>query len=490
MSRLLVDVPGAFLILMAAASPPALARAVPGEEMVSVIHLHSDRSDGHGSPAELARAAREADIDAIVLADHFLARVAYAPWPLGQILGFGVSAPSVSGTEIDRYLRGVARADRGTEGLLLLPGLEVAPHARWTGSLLARSLELRGWHRHLLLLGVDEADALSRLPVSGNRAGGVYGPWSSAYLIPAAVLVWAALRLHAIRSGEPVSGARTRIGRRATPPILAGGLSLFVLLAGFPYRVERFSPLDGDPGAAPFREVARFVRPLGGLAILAHPESASAGTAAFGVRLRTEPSPWLLEHGDLDGFAALPEGTETIIPPGGVWDRTLIGYLSGTRPAPPWAIAENDEHNPPSRIDFGLLQTVLWTDVRNRDGFLEALRRGRHYARWTPAGSPPLRLRAWSASASGRTAYSGDTLISAGEVVVRAAVDGGDRLPVQARLIRNGRVIRSLEGPPPLEIELREDPRADAFYRLDVEGAYPRRLLSNPIFVRRGGNRS
>ncbi len=58
---------------------------------------------------------------------------------------------------------------------------------------------------------------------------------------------------------------------------------------------------------------------------------------------------------------------------------------------------------------------------------------------------------------------------------------------VTARLIRAGEVIWTTRAAPPFDASVKDDPGGTTYYRLDVEGAYPYRLISNPIFVRRGG---
>src|SRR6185295_20153935 len=73
--------------------------------------------------------------------------------------------------------------------------LEVTPYARWTGSLLLRTLSLEGWHRHVLVIGIEDRGALAGLPAAGNRRGGRYGIWSLLFLVPATALLWSLGRL-------------------------------------------------------------------------------------------------------------------------------------------------------------------------------------------------------------------------------------------------------------------------------------------------------
>jgi len=466
------------------AAPPALAQDETGlTDLVAVIHLHSTFSDGAASPAVMARAARAAGVDAIVLTDHLLQRVRYAPWPLGNVMGVAVSRPSVLSHGVARYLTALARAEGEAPGTLVLPGVETSPYSRFGGSPLAGSLELQGWHRHLLVLGIDDSAGLALLPAAGNRAAWIYGPWSLLYLLPAAALAWSARRLARPGYEEARLGAfRLRQRRRHLGAILIGIAALAALVAGFPFRIERYSPVGPDPGAAPFQAMIDAVRARGGITVWAHPEARAEDTLQ-GVHLFTAPYPALVRETDADGFAALPEGVKELLPPGGIWDQALSDFVAGRRAHPPRAIAELDEHHAPPAVDFGILQTVFQVRQSTHAGILEALRAGRLYARWTPSGAPPLRLLSFSLAARGRSAGAGGALpLPSGPLSVRFAVGGGGGA-VTARLVRGGAVIWTRRVVPPFSAEVEDDPGGATFYRLDLEGAYPYRLIANPIFV-------
>jgi len=215
----------------------------------------------------------------------------------------------------------------------------------------------------------------------------------------------------------------------------------------------------------------------------AHPEAA-AEKEELGVRIETPPYPDMVARTDADAFGALPEGVKSLLPPGGIWDRALAAHLEGRRTTAPFALAELDEHRPAKQVDLRILQTVLRVRERSHAGLVEALRSGRMYARWTPENRPPLRLVAWEAGARGAPPVeSGGSLDGGAPVSLRFSVAGGDGTAVTARLVRRGEVIWSARQVPPFEQILEDDPPAPASYRLDIEGAYPYRLISNPIFV-------
>ena len=202
------------------------------------------------------------------------------------------------------------------------------------------------------------------------------------------------------------------------------------------------------------------------------------------MRIATLPYPDMIVRTDSDAFGALPEGVKTLLPAGGIWDQALEDRLMRRRGGAPFAVAELDEHRAASEIDLSILQTVLFVRERTHQGVTEALRSGRMYARWTPDRQPPLRLMSWEiGTPHGENAQSGGDLTATGQVTVRLAVAGGNGTSVTARLIRRGAVIWSARLSPPFEEVIQDDPGGPSFYRLDVEGAYPYRLISNPIFV-------
>jgi hypothetical protein len=463
-------------------SPEALT------EMVAVLHVHSSAGDGASSPLDLARAARRDGVDALVLTDHLLERVSYAPWPVGNALGVALSLPSVMTHGLDRYFREAEEAERRTPGLVVLPGFEVTPFARFVGSPWSGSLELQGWHRHLLILGLEDTPALRRLPVAGNRAGGVYNSWSALFLLPAAGFAWAARRLARPAYREATLGAfRLRQRRHPVREVLALLASASALWIGFPFRVEPYSPVGADPGEAPFHALITRVRRLGGITLWAHPEAGADARGPLGIRAVTRPYPDLVRGTDADGFGALSEGLRRLAPPGGIWDQALEDYLRGTRTRLPVAVAELDEHRAVGAIDFRSLQTVCLVRERSRRGLLEAIRSGRIYGRWTPAGKEPLRLALFRIEAAGARAISGGSLVARGPLTIHLGIAGGDGTEVTARLVRRGEVIWTRRGAPPFEDSVPDRVAGPACYRLDVEGAYPYRLIGNPIVVRTPG---
>ncbi|HEX9780863.1 MAG TPA: hypothetical protein VGB20_06595 [bacterium] len=129
-------------------------------------HLHTTVSGGTQSPDAVAALAKSAGLDAVLITDSALRRWEYGLWPLRGLLKRVVEEPSVLRLGAAKYLAKIDAADRAHPDLLILPGMEAAPSYYWRRSPLERDGALvLGWHRHLLVFGIDDARSLRRLPL-------------------------------------------------------------------------------------------------------------------------------------------------------------------------------------------------------------------------------------------------------------------------------------------------------------------------------------
>ncbi|MEK7367474.1 MAG: hypothetical protein AAB195_05915, partial [candidate division NC10 bacterium] len=174
-------------------------------------------------------------------------------------------------------------------------------------------------------------------------------------------------------------------------------------------------------------------------------------------------------------------------------DRRLQEFALGRLSTPGWAVGEAGFHfEGQAGKSLVNVLTVLWVRERTVAGVTEALRAGRGVA-VQGTGAYRLGLDRFEVSAGGRAAGIGETLVAppGAPVLVRTAVAASDGLahPVEVLLVRSGEVVARRAGPTPLALEYREGGLGGAadVYRVQVRGETPHRLLSNPIFVRRGG---
>ncbi|MCL6640200.1 MAG: hypothetical protein K6T92_02395 [Candidatus Rokubacteria bacterium] len=476
-------------LLLTAGPPSAGALAAAREPVPAAVHVHSDLSTGDLPLVELARRAAREGIGALFLAENYRLRIEYGLPPFRALTRVTFEDRSVQPAGLADYLTRVEQARRQVPEVLLVPGVEVLPHYRWSGSPLALSLTLHDTQKNLLVFGLDAA-ALGSLPVAGQRVR--YG-WQSVLdalpglLVAAGLVVLGRKRLERKRLRRTVVVRRRR--RWLTGSLLIG-LGVLAIVRGWPFAEDRFPPWE-DFGVAPHQAVIDHVVARGGAVAWSFPEAPDAGARRFGpvtVRWRTDPFPDdLLRTSGYTAFGGLYEQPTRVVEPGGVWDRVLAQYAACERPRPAWALGEAGFHGPASGKRLGTVQTVFVVEERSERGLLDALARGRLYAlARTPEAA--LVLAEFRLTAGEATAEAGDTVrVPPGTPVeLRATIDvsDGSRPLVRVSLVRNGQVAEAWAGRPPLAVSWRGtfDGRP-LVLRLDARGQPPHRILSGPIVV-------
>ncbi len=486
---------GARLALLAAV-PLALGAAAPAsarEPIAAVVHVHSDLSTGELSIEALAAEAERLRIDAILLAENYLLRIEYGVPPFRALTRIVHEERSVLAGGLDRYLASVAAVRSKFPRLVIVPGVEVMPHYRWTGSVAAGDLQLHDTQKNLLVYGLD-ANALAALPGIGNPHTQQLGLQSVYDAIPVILVIPGVLLL--LRKREQ----RVRIGRafvivrrrRWLPGAVLLIVGVAALVRGYPFTVDAH-PFWEDHRLEPHQALIEYVAQRGGLTVWSFPEARDAGERAYGpvrVTWRTDPyADDLLRTARYTAFGALYEDTTRFERPGGGWDRALGEYVRGERSAPPWGLGESGYHRSAAGKRLGPVQTIVFAHDRSEAAVLQAMREGRMYAVHRGSAAA-LSLEEFAVTDGQATAAIGETLkIPAGtRVQIRVGVDatGGADHPVRVALVRNGSVVAGFTGSTPIRYVHREDyDGAPAFYRLEVTGpAHGTRLLTNPVFMK------
>lgn len=486
---------GLLLCLLLTGPAPAVARTLP---LVAAFHVHSTWSTGSASLEELAAAAERAGIQAIILTENYLSRFEYGFLPFRRILRTAEGVPSLTPGTLPAYLAAVRETQARHPRVLLVPGLEVLPHYSWSGSPWNGTLTLHNSQKNLLVVGLD-LPALRRLPVAGNTEGIPirWGP-SAAAVFGAVLLAGAGVHLAGSRRRRRVRLQRLTVLEtrpRRLPGLALIALAALLLFNHFPTRAFPFDPYR-DAGTAPHQALIRSVVQGGGLVFWSFPEARDFHVLTrgpFRITLRTEPYPGdLLATDGYTGFGGIYEDTTTFTNPGGGWDRRLQEFVLGQRSTPGWAMAEAGYHTEGHAGKFLVnVLTVLWVQEPTAAGVIEALRAGRVVAVQGTAAHR-FHLDRFEISEGDRAAGMGETLaVSAGApLVARAVVTASDGLahPAEVLLIRSGEVVARKAGPTPLAVEYREEGLSGAaIFRVQARGKVPHRLLSNPIFVRAGG---
>jgi len=483
----------AFLLLF------AIGSAVPGGEPEAerpprllrraAIHVHSTFSNGKLSVEEIARLASERGVDVVVLTDSLLTRVTYGLWPLDRTGVAGVnrmSRPGVLDRGVRSYLDDVSRARRRFPGVLIVPGVEVAPHYYWTGKPWD-DLTLHAFDRHLWIVGLSARD-IENIPVAGNETLANTRPTLRRLRLP---LVAAAAAL-----GLFVAARRSRATGRARHCGTAWALLGVAAVSGWnnwPFGdVSR--PDLGEEDVSAYQRVIDYVGERGGACYWSYPEASYPDVQVGGARMVSAPHPEDLSRTDgYDGMEGLYGDATGATEPGGVWDRTLVAYLRGERRRPPFVVTGIDFHGPEaatdpwSRLDGGTTFLLVTEDTER--GVVEALKHGHAYATFMGLRERFEPGRFEVETADGRVGTHGDRIAGSSPLTVRFAIDWEGRRPdddpaFAVELIVDGQVAMRLHERLPLDTAVELGLSAGSHYvRLQAQGGRLNRLLTNPVFV-------
>lgn len=467
----------------------------PLELLPTLIHLHSSISSGSNSLDALVEQASREGVGAILLTENLLLQFEYGLFPLRNLVRKQIEYPSVQTYGIDRYLNLVREVGQRHPEVILIPGVEVAPHYLWTGSALTKDLTMHNGQKNILVVGLERPEDYRGLPVIGNGAISRFG-WESLLLLSPGILVALGVwRLKRKRVRRHRFGGMTLAERRTAwgPGLVLIGLGFLFLVNNFPFTVSQFDQYH-DPGLRPYQELIDYAALKGAVSFWSYPEARDFSQNSFGslgtVTIKTDPYPGdLLKTRGYTGFGAVYQQNVTAIDPGGGWDQLLLEYAAGRRERPIWGIGELGYHGSEKRLTD--VQTFLWVRERSKQGVIEAIRRGRMFAVQRPH-EYSLLLRDFSLSQgeSSRSAMSGDELRLEGQgpllVHIKVEASDGSRRPLRIDLIRSGTLIQRFEGETPLQTVYRDGLPLGAdkvFYRLKITS--PHLLASNPIFAQR-----
>ena len=473
---------GLFLSLFLLFSPGTSSGEEPLKQLRCVIHLHSDwsyLSQGY-SLENLATWGEAKGEEALIFTDHALVRASYGLFPFRRVLHHTEDKTSVFKRGIAEYFSEIHELQKQHPPILLIPAVEVSPFYYWTGNFFRGTLTLRDWHRHLLVLGIDDPKTLKKMPLASNphhhpiaflgKRLIFFGPSVACFF-----LFWYLRR-------QRVFGGR---GSRW----MEGGILLFAVfffIESIPMG-DPFDPYHGDQGAAPYQRVIDYVNANGGLIFWAHPEIEAASSVTLkGIRMTTEPYETLVTSTyDYAGFAALGRG-KGLIQRGGLWDQMLKEYCDGVRKSPVWVISETDTLGAPEL--FRQKETVVLVKERSKQEVLRSLRQGKMYAVWNTreVNHELVSLDFFTVkNEEGKEAGMGEEISSQGKIQIiwRFKVSSPTYIP-SVTLIRSGEALKTFAVKDGEEISFEDQVETKTarkiYYRLEIEEPP---LLTNPIFV-------
>ena len=466
--------------------------------VVTAIHVHSKVSESGETLDQLAVEAKASGIDAIIFSDNFLLHYEYGLFPLRGVIRRTVDLPSLLTIGVDRYLAEMREAGLRHPDVMLIPGVEVVPHYYWTGSIFSKDLTMHDAQKNVLVLGLPRADDYGRIPAAGNHASYEYG-WNTVVLLWPILLVPPAIWLINRRVERRLGTGWTFVvvrERRPAPGVALLAVAALLLISNYPFGTPLYDTYSDENGLRPHQGLIEYVRQRGGVSIWSMPEARDFSRHDYGrlgvVTVKTDPYPEaLLETSGYTGFGAVYEDTVTVTNPGGVWDATLMAYLEGRRGNPPWGVGEVAYHRADSagkRLDN--VETVLWVKERSPAALLDALAKGRMYAR-ERRKDYGLVLKEFSlmSEETGQSAISGETLEAPANAPFRVRVEvsttDGQRRPVPVQVIRSGLVLSSTIETTPFSVQFRDVvPQGTGGYFRLLIGSADHRIVSNPIFVR------
>lgn len=449
-------------------------------QLPGVVHVHSTVSSGLYSMEELVKLAKEMGLEVLVMTDHDLVAMEYGIFPFRNLIK-RVERNSVTKLGPEKYLSMISQVNQRQKDVVVVPGVQSSPFYYWAGSPLCENLAAHNYRKELLLIGMMSADDYRDLPL-------MHRGFSTRYikeLLPQSIVL-----LLSFCIGIYLVFRR---GYLKVASIIIGLFSMVLLINHHPFQSSRFDAYHGDQGIAPYQDLIDYVNEHGGLTFWAHPESnySKSGTKLGPTKLMTQPyAESLSEAQNYTGFSAVYGDTVTVTYPGNKWDQLLNEYCNGERKRPPWGIAGANFHGEADGVRLETFQTVFWVRSKSAPGIVDALAKGRVYAKRKEKGGG-LTLGDFSVedAGTGETATMGAELNVSSYPVIMAKVTSDDHVEhaVKVLLVKGGSVLHQFEGKTPLEFVF--DDKAPwvskSYYRLEIQGGPAGKLLSNPIFVDR-----
>jgi hypothetical protein len=469
------------------------------EELIQApvaIQISSIISDGKYSISEIVKIAKQNQIKIVIIMDKDLMIWEYGLWPLRNMIKKTVETNSIFKYGISRYLNKIEAAQKANPDLILIAGIDSAPFYYWQGSPFGDNFTLKGWHKHILVMGLERAEDYKNLPIVGNRRS-LTLPFRFKNIL---YLLWPVLILLAgfVCFKKRQFNYKDLHGNRLGPYSLAWRIpGIFLIIAGllflwnnYPFCEVKFNQYQAKAGIAPYQNFINYVRQRGGLTFWAHPEAAYIETRGK-VKIETrEHSADLLKAYDYTGFAVFFEGYEKIGCPGGIWDETLKEYCRGQRKSPVWAIAGLSFDAAGNLSEYMRdARVVCLIPEFNKREVLKALGKGRAYVmRGASFAQLVLDKFVVRDTSGGMEKTMGEeiALKQKPQLKISGHFLGGASLPCKIKLIKNGAILETFETSSPFEITYQDESReneAKIYYRVEIESK-GLLLVTNPIFVK------
>ena len=473
------------------------------EWLRGIFRVNTDVSAGDESLSTVCEKGEEADLDFIVVSDQFVVRAEYGLWPLNRTISYAVKRDSVVEFGVERYLSLIETEDESRENLVLIPGVDVAPHYYWRGFPFTKEFGTRRFSEQLTIFGSSKARFYHNLPVIHNEIS-EFSLYSILKMLPLLITAWGIFLLFHLRGNEyrDSSGKLLSSEFKRSRLILALLLILLGLVWTFenrPFTRDLEFDQYADFGNIPYQKLIDYVNVKGekNSGVIWSAPEATMRSEALGAVLVSKPylSDVQTTYGH-NGMAGLYGDAITALRAGGEWDAMLMEYCAGKRRVRPIIVGELDYHGRKRRID--MYQTVVRGAKKSRASIFNAIIEGRSYAYAKPANCGIELIDAYLSDGPGISKL-GDTLKlgkNSAKLVANLSFKlTGERdikWKGEVQIIVNGKLLKKekfrgskYHGKFSIDVNslLKEQKRL-GYVRFDIS-ACGGRIVTNPIFIKR-----
>jgi hypothetical protein len=149
-------------------SKPAPPETTPFKHIAGAVHLQTPVSGGKRTIDDYLKLAREKDIGILIITDHDTQKYEYGIWPLRGLIKKTVESPSVFKYGCENYFALIRQANSSSNDVLIIDGVESMPFYYWSGGYFNKDLSLNDRGKHILVIGLNDAQGYKNLPLIGN----------------------------------------------------------------------------------------------------------------------------------------------------------------------------------------------------------------------------------------------------------------------------------------------------------------------------------
>lgn len=148
------------------------------------FRINSDISSGSKSIESIVDQAKDAGLDFIVMSDQFLVHTEYGLPPFENVIKISQSQKSILSYGIAKYLNRLQKVDDETPTLIVIPGVDIAPHYYWSGNPLTSTLTAHQFSQQLTIFGPRDVEFYKNIPVIHNEPLSFFFPNTIIALLP------------------------------------------------------------------------------------------------------------------------------------------------------------------------------------------------------------------------------------------------------------------------------------------------------------------